>query len=1378
MNRRYRLLVALCGVTAFLLTGCPDDSDDSTSDTGGSDITTTDVASTDVDEQDVNPPEDTSNPDPDVKDEDVKTCQCETNADCTDAFVDLDVCKIAVCDTQTCQCVVGNQKDFALCDDGDQCTSDSVCSGGVCGGGTSKVCDDGNPCTADSCGENGTCIFEANTAACDDSNSCTSNDVCTDGKCIGAVDETACGCETDADCVALDDGNLCNGTLHCVEGACQLDSASVVVCDPSVGGACTMTECNPATGACETAAASDGSGCSDGNFCTQGDVCQSGECVGGASACDCVATSDCGIFEDGNLCNGTLVCQAGKCIVGAQTVVKCEVSSQLCKVNVCNPETGTCGETNAANGATCDDSNACTTGTKCNAGVCGGGSTTACDDNNPCTDDSCDPATGCSNANNEAACDDGSACTVDDKCSQGGCVPGAALGCDDSNPCTDDSCDPAVGCVHASNQAVCDDGNACTSGDICAENVCTGPENVVCDDSNPCTTDSCDIATGCVFTPTSGDPCDDGNFCTVDDACDNGTCGGNGFLDCDDNNSCTNDSCNPASGCVNVSGAGACDDGNPCTVNDKCQNSACVGGGLKDCNDGNPCTADACDPALGCTNTNDNLATCDDGQSCNGVDACQGGQCIGAVCTCASNADCPDNGNLCDGVPSCDLVAKTCKTTPPVVCDGSANTACMKNTCQAATGACAMANVADGAFCDDGDFCTIDDQCAGGTCGGAAVVCDDDNLCTTDSCNAASGACLFAAVANGAACVDDGDECTSEGVCLNLQCTGQENLCGDSDCCVAKEEPGCNDPACEECVCAFDAFCCDTAWDDICVGEAGVECFDSCGCEGPPVDESCCVPKEVPGCDDADCMNCVCAFDDFCCTTAWDDTCVGEATAECGDICGCELPPGGCCLPGDGGPGCADEPECEDCVCNLDAFCCDTAWDQLCANCALGIACGDPQDPSVTCGDTCICLPDEPEPDCCIAGAEPGCAIVECADCVCANDPVCCDQMWDDLCAEQAVLDCPEECNCAIPGDDCCEAHETPGCGDAVCQDCVCTLDTFCCDTAWDDICVGEAGNECGDSCSCGGPGPGGVCCTASDTPGCEDPACQDCVCTLDAFCCDTAWDDVCVEEASVDCNDACNCDGGTPPGGACCTASEDPGCEDPACQDCVCGLDPFCCDTAWDDICVEEASVDCNDDCNCDGGTGPGSACCEPGDAAGCGDATCEGCVCVVDDFCCDVAWDQTCADVALGECTESCICEPGGDGPCCAASEAPGCVDAACETCVCTLDTFCCDTSWDDICVDEATVDCGAECGCTGGGGGDSPNCTEILDCFVECTTQACADACIAAGDLASQQAFVNWFLCLDNSGCLEATTQAEFDACLQANCLEETITCVDDL
>jgi hypothetical protein len=43
-------------------------------------------------------------------------------------------------------------------------------------------------------------------------------------------------------------------------------------------------------------------------------------------------------------------------------------------------------------------------------------------------------------------------------------------------------------------------------------------------------------------------------------------------------------------------------------------------------------------------------------------------------------------------------------------------------------------------------------------------------------------------------------------------------------------------------------------------------------------------------------------------------------------------------------------------------------------------------------------------------------------------------------------------------------------------------------------------------------------CCQAHDSVGCEDPGVQLCVCTLDASCCQNAWDQACVNQALAEC--------------------------------------------------------------------------------------------------------------------------------------------------------------------------------------------------------------------------------------------------------------------
>ncbi len=57
---------------------------------------------------------------------------------------------------------------------------------------------------------------------------------------------------------------------------------------------------------------------------------------------------------------------------------------------------------------------------------------------------------------------------------------------------------------------------------------------------------------------------------------------------------------------------------------------------------------------------------------------------------------------------------------------------------------------------------------------------------------------------------------------------GATNNCGE-----ARAEGGCDDTCINDCVCAQDAFCCDSEWDSVCVGEvATFGCDDSCGAAG------------------------------------------------------------------------------------------------------------------------------------------------------------------------------------------------------------------------------------------------------------------------------------------------------------------------------------------------------------------------------------------------------------------------------------------------------------------------------------------------------------------------------------------------------------------
>ncbi len=95
----------------------------------------------------------------------------------------------------------------------------------------------------------------------------------------------------------------------------------------------------------------------------------------------------------------------------------------------------------------------------------------------------------------------------------------------------------------------------------------------------------------------------------------------------------------------------------------------------------------------------------------------------------------------------------------------------------------------------------------------------------------------------------------------------------------------------------------------------------------------------------------------------------------------------------------------------------------------------------------------------------------------------------------------------------------------------ICGVDSFCCATLWDGICVSEVRTVC-NSLKC--PEAQGSCshslCTAYPTGsplsnGCDSIAanCVSTICGLDSWCCNTGWDSICVSEVTSYCGKNCN---------------------------------------------------------------------------------------------------------------------------------------------------------------------------------------------------------------------------------------------------------------
>ncbi|MFZ4578831.1 MAG: hypothetical protein ACOYOB_10595 [Myxococcota bacterium] len=665
---------------------------------------------------------------------------------------------------------------------------------------------------------------------------CTSDEACTLAVLLAPCQVAYCGndgqCATkpEVNGTTCDDSQPCTLDDVCNAGTCVgLDK----VCND--GNPCTMDACSITTGNCLGLPV--GGQCSDGNACTTGDFCQDGGCIGKvplpcddqnpctddacAPATGCTATPRTGDCTTGDACFSGSTCVDGVCSGGTAKV--CD-DQNACTSDSCDPKTGACVFEKLNLGA-CDDGDACTDPDVCAAGVCAGGKI-GCEDNNPCTADGCDAKTGCTHTAIAGACDDGSVCTTGDACSQGKCT-GAAKVCDDANPCTSDTCDAKTGCVATPNNDPCDLGTVCQTGQ-CQASKCVSIAQKTCNDGNPCTTDTCDAKNGCVTANVAeGAACGQSDACNAMPTCKVGTCAPGAKTDCGDGNPCTTDACDPKQGCMWTGNTLPCNDGNACTAGDACSGGKCKSGAPVDpsigCDDQNGCTTDTCDPSVGCVHTN-TTAACNDGNACTTKEACLGGKCTGGtVETCADGKDCTvdqcdtktgacswlgkvgpcEDGNPCTLGDTCK--AGGCQAGPGApTCDDQ--NPCTTDSCDPATGKCVFANNTTG--CDDSNACTNSDACAGGKCAGKlAVTCDDGNVCTDDGCNPASGQCEF--LSNTAKC--EADPCTGADQCVQGKCiAGTKTDCNDKNPCT---NDSCN-PLNGKCEYAavVDNSPCDDAW--------------------------------------------------------------------------------------------------------------------------------------------------------------------------------------------------------------------------------------------------------------------------------------------------------------------------------------------------------------------------------------------------------------------------------------------------------------------------------------------------------------------------------------------------------------------------------------
>ncbi len=1186
---------------------------------------------------------------------------------------------------------------------------------------------------------------------------------------------------------------VCKPGYECSNGLCQY------ICQPQcVGKQCGPDGCGDQCGFCP-----DGFQCTNFGQCQPIALCGDGFCEAeqGESCANC--PMDCGTCTNGCKegpfpgCGG---CKCESCVC-KQDPFCCEVQWDSICVELCY-DCGGCCEPNCA-GKQCGPNGCggscgiCPPSYQCLSGQCEVVCEPDCDGKD-CGSDGCGGTCGTCGPNEtckNSVCFSGKSCGELVQCSMG-CVNDLGAEClfdclDQGTPAAQDEFFDLVQCIlwqcgmnldaacmlGAMNGAcqaefqVCQDCVPDCTNKQCGPNGCGGNcgtcnANYFCDNykCKPVCTPNCNGkecgSNGC------GGSC---GTCAADEECTNGTCVPACLPNCQ-NKQCGDDGC-----------GGLCGSCPPSFI---CQKNVCIPVGPQ-CGDGQ------CDfwDGESCTNCPKDCGPCGDGCTPNDFPGCNGCKCEECVCQmdpycCDAQWDsiCVTECQECGGCGGCEPK-----------CQGKE---CGDDSCGGSCGFCNPGQTcSNGACVDQCQPSCLGKQCGSDGCGASCGKCPDGFKCD------ANFSCVPVCIAS---C--DGKKCGPDG------CNGLCGLCGPDEVCLSGQ-----------CQIAWD---CETLlnclWD---CPEGNQNCTEGCWQNASPEAQEqyimiwecildVCGPEPVEPCPGQAILNGECK-DEFNSCLDCTPQCTGKQCGAdgCGGDCG-DCPPGFEC---DVYGYCDCTPTCNGKECGSDGCggecgqCPDGSLCNMFGSCVCMPQCQNKECGTDSCGGSCGICP--AGFDCaagkCVEGCKPQCVGAngvpkECGPDGCGSTcgicppglactaqglcqqtgPVCGDQKCETN-QNENCLTCPKDCGkCS---GDCCTAHNGVGCSDPDVTQCVCAMDTFCCNTQWDGICAGEAQNDCGAQCGCipacdgkecGGDGCGGSCGTCLDNAVCTpdglcevvcQPKCNGKECGPDgcgSTCGSCGANEQCTAQGQCLCvpncvGKQCGPDGCGGSCGTCgqfqsCTGSGKCAIVTPLCGDGNCmALIQENCDSCPEDCgqccgngaCQPAYLENCNS-CPQDCGGCCGNNFCEEQFAESCESCPqdCGTCPAVCGDGECNLDAGESCKNCIVdcgpcpsacgdGQCTsdESCVVCPGDCGPCqgdcCAANGTIGCQEIDIQVCVCEMDSYCCDVQWDAICANEAADACGANCGVEPGCGDGicdvdlGENCYECPGDCGNCTGDCCA-------------------------------------------------------